>query len=169
MESGRGPADNAENTEPQWPIPGTADLINGIVSALPGWVATCVQHRAGAVPIAPSAVAKAANQAAIEVDRRLRDVLRQPLPNQRVGPLEIVRDAVRFPTEVLEAAGVAPVVRDPFAMRNFPDDIYELSPAAFSDVHEDLHDLGIAWGAAKAWLHLQSRRDTEAATESENR
>ena len=74
------------------------------------------------------------------------------------NPLAIVRGAVTHPTAVLLRAGVSPVVRDDFAEANFPDDIYDLSPAAFSDIDDRLHEPGLRWGAAKAHTHLRRRR-----------
>ena len=46
-----------------------------------------------------------------------------------------------------------PVLRDPAAEELFPDDIYDLVPASFADVAPDLADLGLYWGAAKAFEH----------------
>ena len=63
-----------------------------------------------------------------------------------------MRSAVRYPTEVLAAAGVPPVVRDAFAVEAFPDDLYDLTPGSFTDLDPDLGDVGIAWGAAKAFV-----------------
>jgi hypothetical protein len=71
----------------------------------------------------------------------------------------LLRAAVRIPTGVLAAAGVAPVDRDDFARRNFPDDPYDLTPASFADVDESLREPGLVWGAAKAHVHLARRRD----------
>ena len=65
---------------------------------------------------------------------------------------------MRYPTEVLAAAGATPVERDDFAVRAFPDDPFDLSPAAFGDVDERLTEPGMRWGAAKAYVHLARRR-----------
>ena len=59
---------------------------------------------------------------------------------------------------VLRAAGASPVPRDDFDVRNFPDDVYGLSPATFADVDPALHEPGLVWGAAKAHVHLARRR-----------
>jgi hypothetical protein len=59
---------------------------------------------------------------------------------------------------VLADLGARPVQRDEFAERVFPDDVYGLSPAAFSDVSEDLVEPGIMWGAWKAKTVLDRRR-----------
>ena len=88
---------------------------------------------------------------------RIRTLLSMDLDEQATNPLALLRSAVRYPTEVLAAHGVPPVDRDEFAVRAFPDDVYDLSPASFGDVHPDLHEPGLVWGAAKAHVHLQRR------------
>lgn len=70
---------------------------------------------------------------------------------QGATPLELVRGATREPTDVLRAAGVAPVVRDEFDERHWPDDDYGLTPRAVGDLGDP--QLGpelLAWGLAKA-------------------
>lgn len=93
------------------------------------------------------------------ISAELRDLLMSDIDNQRIGPLQVLRDGVRFANSVLEAAGVSPVVRDPFAERSFPDDHYGLAPAAFGDIDPALHEPGLIWGAAKAHVHLRRRRE----------
>ena len=88
----------------------------------------------------------------------LRDLLGTDVDQQRTNPLSILRALVRYPTDVLRAAGARPVARDEFAQRNFPDDVYDLTPAAFADVDPALHEPGLLWGAAKAHVHLARRR-----------
>jgi hypothetical protein len=65
---------------------------------------------------------------------------------------------VIYPTRVLEEAGAPIVVRDQFSETNFPDDIYDLTPAKFADIDPSLADVGLAWGASKAMAHLQRHR-----------
>jgi hypothetical protein len=77
--------------------------------------------------------------------------------------LSILRRAVRYPTGVLRSAGVPPIVRDAYDERHFPDDDYGLTPLAFADVGPTLHDAGLAWGAAKAMVHLERRRPSRPA------
>ena len=76
---------------------------------------------------------------------------------QWTNPLDLVRRAVSFPTDVLRKAGVAPVARDSFAVEVFPDDVYDLAPASFADVDPALSEAGIEWGAAKAHVVLNRR------------
>ena len=85
-------------------------------------------------------------------------MLAADVDEQATTPLAILRTAVRYPTEVLVAAGVPPVERDSFSQRAFPDDIYDLTPATFADVDPALAEAGIAWGAAKAFEHKRRHR-----------
>jgi hypothetical protein len=108
--------------------------------------------------VADEAITEAGRAAQADGGPRLRELLATDVDEQRGNPLGILRSLVRYPTAVLRAAGVAPVARDEFARRNFPDDIYDLSPAAFADVDPALHEPGLVWGAAKAHVHLSRRR-----------
>jgi hypothetical protein len=92
------------------------------------------------------------------VMQRLRDALETDVDAQRANPLQILREAVRFPTEVLSRAGVPPAKRDEMDERINPDDVYALAPAHWNDIDESLLEPGIVWGAAKAQTVLQRRR-----------
>jgi len=139
-------------------------LAEAVVAALPGWVERAVAQRyqawAGHAPEGRLLEhARDAGQRAVEdVGPRLRELLATDVDAQRNNPLTILRDAVRHPAGVLAAAGVPPVERDPQAARLFPDDDYDLSPAAFGDLHPSVHEPGIVWGAAKAHVILARRR-----------
>lgn len=141
-----------------------ADLGDGVRAALPTWVVRCVVERfeawTGGPPPAEvvEAAAAAGDRARDEVGDAVAQVLAADIDEQRVPPLSLVRAAVRYPTEVLRGAGVPPVVRDDFAERNFPDDLYDLHPASFADLDPALHEPGLLWGAAKAHVHLTRRR-----------
>ncbi|HSL56742.1 MAG TPA: hypothetical protein VK866_02770 [Acidimicrobiales bacterium] len=140
-----------------------ATLADGIEAALPGWVERMVVDRLtawrGEVSPEERAEAAAAGQRARdEVGSEVRALLERDIDDQRTGPLALVRRAVVHPTAVLRAAGVPPVVRDEFAERSFPDDVYDLAPAAFADLDPALHEPGLVWGAAKAHVHLARRR-----------
>lgn len=138
-------------------------LADGIVSTLGPWVERAVatvadRWRPGLAEQVREPAAAAGRRAAVEVGGRVRCLLATDVDEQRTGPLAALRDAVRYPTEVLVAAGVPPVRRDEFAERAFPHDVYDLAPASFADVHPDLHELGLVWGAAKAHVVLARRR-----------
>jgi hypothetical protein len=128
-------------------------LVDAVDGALPGWVATAVTARLGR-PAPPEAQA-AGEQARVDLVPRLRALVAQDVDEQRTNPLAILRDAVRYPTEVLLAAGAPPVERDDFQRERFPDDVYDLVPTSFADFGPEVADAGIAWGAAKAWTHRQ--------------
>ena len=140
-----------------------AVLADAIERALPLWVVRCVVDRAEAWQPGLSrslvdAAAEAGRQAAEQVGPEVRALLALDVDAQRTGPLAVLRTAVRYPAQVLAAAGVPHVVRDEFAERAFPDDVYGLAPAAFSDLHPALHEPGLVWGAAKAHVVLARRR-----------
>jgi hypothetical protein len=136
-------------------------LADGIEEALPGWVeggvASIMTAWSGGVPPEVAEQARVAGQAAAAtVGPRVRALLDADIDEQRSTPLAILRTtAVSFPTEVLVAAGVPPVVRDRAAEELFPDDLYDLVPASFADLGPDLADLGLRWGAAKAFEHMR--------------
>jgi hypothetical protein len=134
-------------------------LADEVDERLPSWVARSVARFVTIDDPAVAARVEQAGQAArAEVMPSLRALLAQDVDAQRNSPLAILRRAVRYPTEVLGELGVPPVRRDEFVERNFPDDVYDLSPASFADVDPSLHEPGIAWGAAKAHVVLQRRR-----------
>ena len=128
-------------------------LADGIVAALPGWIARCVAARSAGVVLDDDAVADAGRRAVREVGPLVRDLLAADIDEQRTGPLALVRAAVRYPASVLSAAGVLPVQRDADAVRLFPDDAFDLSPGSFAELHPDLRVPGLEWGAAKAYVH----------------
>jgi hypothetical protein len=124
---------------------------------VPAWVVRCVDTR-----LAPDAPGRddvmaqadaAARRAGQEVATRLHALLGADVDGQRSTPLAVVRAAVRYPTEVLTRAQVAPVPRDPFVSERFPDDPYGLTPASLQAMDPGLGELSIAWGAAKAMAH----------------
>jgi len=125
-------------------------LADAVTATLPGWVVRCVT---GFTPELRAEAESAGAQAAADVGPRLRSLLTADVDDQRVNPLMLVREAVRYPTQVLEDAGVAPPHRSSFDAEHFPDDPYGLVPMTWRDVDESLHDLGIVWGARKAMAH----------------
>jgi hypothetical protein len=138
-------------------------LADGIEAALAGWVVGCVErilvaYRGEVHPEEHRAAEGAGTAAVAEVGPEVRSLLLTDIDEQRTSPLALVRGAVRYPTAVLDQAGVPPVERDPFTVRQFPDDPYDLAPASFADLDPTLHEPGLTWGAAKAHVHLARRR-----------
>ena len=126
-------------------------LADAITEALPGWVVRAVLARGG--PIGPAEAAGA--RAADEVGPELVALLTADVDDQRLNPLALVRDAVAYPTRVLQDAGIEPPPRSRFDAEHFPDDPYGLVPMTWRDVDESLHDAGILWGALKARAHKE--------------
>jgi hypothetical protein len=139
-----------------------AELADGIDAALGPWVVGAVRRISlawsGDEPPAVAAAALAAGEAArAEVVPALRALLGTDVDEQRTNPLALVRRAVRYPTAVLREAGVPPVERDAQAEAQFPEDDYDLVPARFADLDPALHEPGLRWGAAKAFV-IKARR-----------
>lgn len=134
-------------------------LADGIEAALPGWVERSVARvlDAWGGPIDRAAATTAAHQAGVaardDVAPAVRALLTSQPEDQATSPLAVVRRAVRYPTDVLRALGVPPVVRDEMAQRHFPDDDYDLVIASFADLDPALREPGLVWGAAKAYVH----------------
>ena len=140
-----------------------AALADAIERVLPAWVERSVAllmtaWKGAADDEVRAAAVAAGRQAAAEVGPQVRALLAADIDDQRTTPLSLVRGAVRYPTAVLRAAGVPPVRRDEQQERLFPDDVYDLAPATFADVDPSLTDVGLAWGAAKAYAHLQRHK-----------
>lgn len=139
------------------------DLLAAVERAVPGWVQRSVREvarRAGrAVDPALEAEAQAAGERArAAVAAELGALLNTDVDAQRSNPLTVLRNATRFPTSVLRAAGVPPARRDAVAVRMFPDDVYDLCPAGWADVDPALVEPGVVWGAWKAATVLDRRR-----------
>ena len=143
-------------------------LAEGIEAALEAWVVRCVERVVVAWSGSFSEKIAAASRvvgvtAAADVGAELRRLLDTDIDEQWTTPLDLVRSAVRYPTALLVELGVPPVERDEFSVRRFPQDMYALAPASFADLDPSLAEIGIAWGAAKAFEH--KRRHTDNAPE----
>lgn len=140
-----------------------AILADAVAVALGPWVVRCVEQVATTAGIdlddaARTRIQQAAWLAEQQVVPSVRALLATDIDAQHESPLELVRSAVRYPTEVLRALGVPPVARDDFARAHFPDDDYGRSPVSWAEVDPSLAEPALLWGAAKAHLHLQRRR-----------
>jgi hypothetical protein len=133
------------------------------VAVLPGWVERSVRDllvafTGGADPAAVEQARAAGRRAADELGPELRRLLAEDVDRQWANPLALVRRAVAYPSEVLAAAGVPPVVRDEYDEAHFPDDVYGLTPRTFADVDPSLLDVSLVWGAAKARASMVRHR-----------
>ena len=146
----------------------TADLIAAIDAATHEWLVRCVMktyvQQLGTPRLEVEekllvAAQLAAEQGRAYVAAELTRELSKDVDEQRVNPLQVLRNAVAFPTRVLLEFGVPTVTRDEMDSRMMPDDVFGLSPAHWTDVHESLLEPGVIWGAAKAHKVLQRRRE----------
>jgi len=139
-------------------------LAAAVEAALPGLVERSVERvvtYSGRVmdDELRSAARAAGERARTEVGAAVRALLATDVDEQRTNPLSLLRGAVRYPTGVLHGAGITAIAeRDEFARRAFPDDVYDLTPATWTDIDPLLQDPGITWGAWKAYTHLSRRR-----------
>ncbi len=138
-----------------------AMLLDTATRVVPGWLrrVTLEAGRLGGVDQAEieRRVDAVADRAATEVLERLGELLGTDVDEQRTTPLTLLRDSVREPTQLLRELG-ASRPSSPDADR-FPDDVYRLGPATWSDVDPSLHEPGLTWGAWKAMTVLARRRD----------
>jgi hypothetical protein len=136
-----------------------AAIVAGVERCLPDWVPAQVTRILDLWGRADPAVRAEAERAAAaagpavtaRVVGELRRLLASDPAEQRRTPLQVVRSAVREPTEILAGAGVAPVARDPFDERAHPEDRYDLAPRTLGDLGDpELAPLLLVWGHAKA-------------------
>lgn len=141
-----------------------SSLADAIDAVLPVWVERVVGQRwrewrsEEPGPDVREAAAAAGARARAHVVPALRELLADDVDSQRSNPMAVIRRAVPHATAVLSDHGVPPVQRDPHAERIFPDDLYDLCPGSFADLDPSVHEPGLAWGAAKAYVILRRRR-----------
>ncbi|MBS1849190.1 MAG: hypothetical protein JST73_13015 [Actinobacteria bacterium] len=138
------------------------DLVDALDAAIVAWI----ERVAGArVPAdvsdaqrahASALISQAAAATHAEAMPRLHALVETDVARHSATPLGVLRDALGPPNRVLAELGVPAPHRDPVAAAMFPADTYDLGPVNFGDIDPELHDLGIAWGAAKA--HVMLRR-----------
>lgn len=138
-------------------------LVAAVEAALPGWVhrrVTEVLQAQGALvePEVKERAARAGDRAVAEVVPALSELVTTDPDEQTSTPLEVIRQAVVHPTRVLEECGAQPARRDRFHAERFPHDPFDLIPAAFADLGEEVHEAGLRWGVARAAVH-RARHD----------
>lgn len=122
------------------------DLTRALTDAYRPYVEATLRSR----QIDPTQVADALTEGEAWLEEALTDLLTTPFSQQRRGPLEVFQEAMRFPTDALQAAGVPPVERDEVTANALPGDLYDLAPASSRDLGEDVWHAHLGWGARKA-------------------
>ncbi len=139
------------------------ELIAVARRVVPGWLRriTLEAARRGGADVAALTDEIDAMVAATahEVVASLEELVELDVDEQTANPLQVLRAAVVAPTALLRAKGVAARPADPFLVERFPDDVYGIGPAAWSDVDPELHEPGMIWGAWKAMTILRRRRE----------
>lgn len=129
------------------------DLMTSLVSAFSGYV----EARLAELGLdRPSSLDDGVAQGEAWLAANLEALLALPFYRQTRGPLEVFQEAMRFPTEVLAAAGVEEVGRDSGAVAALPGDVYNLAPASSRQLGDGVWMAHLAWGAAKAGAFRRS-------------
>lgn len=101
-----------------------------------------------------------ARQAAAIIERDALPLVLDALsPESAATPLALLRRSTGAATAALRDLGVPEVVRDSDAERLFPDDVFDLVPGSWSDISDDLAQLGLRWSASVALVALARNRD----------
>ena len=135
-----------------------SELADAMHDALPRWVERSVARFVAVEGDVARRVDEVGAQVQRDVGLAVRRLLETDIDEQRSNPLAIVRRGVAPITALLRDVSAPPVERDEMDERMFPDDIYGLAPASFTDIDPALHEPGLRWGAAKAFVHQQRRR-----------
>ena len=138
-------------------------LVETVASVVPGWIERSIVERlrswSGHVSAELAAEAVTAGEAARDdVVPRLQRLVHTDIDEQGTNPLALLRDATRHAHVVLEEAGMPSMPRDQFARNSFPEDVYGLVPASWDEIDPSLQEVGLTWGAAKAYLFKERRR-----------
>ena len=137
-----------------------ADASERLVTTVDEVFAPWVRRRMLAVAPALGTVAdEVADRCAAALSPRLRELVSEDIDRQRTTPPRLVREVMAAPTAALAGAGVPPVRRDPRQAELDPRDVYDLGPARWSDLGEEVGEAALVWGAAKAMVHLDRHRD----------
>ena len=141
------------------PPPEATELASAFVAAYRDYVRGRVEALVAGPADGPSdgptneevpGLAAALEEGSEWLDVSLRNLFAVPPASQRRSPLELFREAMRFPTEALAVAGVEPVARDHGERDFLPGDLYGLAPGTSRELGERAWRAHLAWGVTKA-------------------
>lgn len=146
------------------PFDPPGELLAAARLATASWVRRSIERaaaRGGVDPtsLGPDELDGVATSTADRIVAELADLLAQDVDHQRTNPLSIYRGALGEVTGLLQRHRVPTPTSDRFAADRFPGDPYQLGPATWSDIDDDLHVPGLVWGAWKAKVVLDRRRE----------
>ena len=139
-----------------------ADLLTVAARVTGPWLRRSIERAArlgGADTSGWDDLDRVVDDTAAELLGALERLLVTDVDEQRTNPLSLYRGTVEAPTALLRAHGVPEPHVDRFAADHFPDDPYQLGPAAWNDIDDELQTPGLTWGAWKAMTVLRRRRD----------
>ncbi len=139
------------------------DLVEALDAHVAGWIEGRIVEivRAWSGHVSPTVAAEAvAVGEATRADAipELRALLATDIDEQTANPLDVLRRHTGRASAHLASLGVPAVRRDAFAERSFPGDDHGLVPATWADIHPAVHEPGLTWSAAKAFVFKARRR-----------
>ena len=148
---------------PEREQPPSEELLATARRVVPGWLRRITVAAAERGGVDPATFGGELDTMVAEVAPRtceqLAELLATDVDEQTANPLSVFRNAVDGPTALLRAHSVPARPIDSFHVERFPDDVYGLGPASWADVHPELHEPGMMWGAWKAMTVLGRRRE----------
>ena len=143
-------------------------LVTAVDGVVARWTARLVSERVEAWTGSVSddvhqAASRAGEDARAEAVASPEALFAKDLDDQAAPPPALLRWVTAHAPGALAAEGVPAVERDPFAVRAFPDDVYDLVPATWADIDPSLAEPGLTWSAAKAFM-FKARRRREGRT-----
>lgn len=145
----------------QLPEP-AADLLAVAARVTAPWLRRSIESAAGAGGVDTGDwddLDRVVTDTASDLLDALERLLATDVDEQRNNPLSLYRGAIEAPTALLRTHGVPEPHIDRFAADHFPDDPYQLGPATWNDIDDELQTPGLTWGAWKAMTVLRRRRE----------
>jgi hypothetical protein len=141
-----------------------AELLAAARRTTPSWVRRSVERAAARGGVAANSLDRGELEILVQrtseqILADLAELLASDVDDQRTNPLTIFRGAVGGLTEFLRIQQIPPPPSDRFLAERFPDDAYQLGPATWSDIDDELHTPGLIWSAWKAKTVLDRRRE----------
>jgi hypothetical protein len=138
-------------------------LFDAVVTAVPEWITRRMREivqmaSSGDKDAVLGRTSHVAQQTQDFVSEHLQHLLLEDVDTQRTNPLHILRSATAIATAVLQSAQIPLVHRDEFDRSALPNDVYAIGPHTWRDLSEEVHEVGITWGAWKAATVIQRRR-----------